>query len=163
MTITQEELREQLHYDPETGVLTWAIRKHKVKLGAVAGRTTPKGYIEVRLNLVIYQAHRLAWLYMYGDWPDGFIDHINRDPGDNRIANLRVVSRQQNARNVPVSIRSSTGIKGVGHHKQSGKYRAKIWAGGKQLWLGHFDTVEAAAAAYKQAAIFHHGEFACPE
>lgn len=163
MTITQEELKKQLHYDPETGVFTWAIRKHKVKFGAVAGRTKPKGYVEIRVNLFSYQAHRLAWLYVHGEWPEGLIDHINRNPSDNRIANLRVATYRQNFRNVPVSARSSTGVKGVSPHSKSGKYRAAIRIEGKRLWLGLFNTIDEAAAAYEAAAKAHHGEFSHSE
>ena len=161
--LTQEELKRQLHYDPDTGIFKWAIRKPKVKFGAIAGKIKPKGYIEIRVNLVSYQAHRLAWLYVYGAWPEGLIDHINRSPGDNRIANLRTASHQQNFRNVPVGRRSSTGIKGVSPHGKSGKYRAAIRVDGRRLWLGLFNTIEEAADAYKTASTIHHGEFAHPE
>lgn len=158
--ITQEELKQQLEYNPNTGIFTWAIRKPKVKFGAVAGRTKPKGYVEIRVNLVSYQAHRLAWLYVHGEWPDGLIDHINRDPADNRIANLRVATHQQNFRNVAASSRSSTGVKGVSPHSKSGKYRATIRVDGKRLWLGLFDTITEAGEAYREAAEVHHGDFA---
>ncbi|MBD1600660.1 HNH endonuclease [Pseudomonas typographi] len=158
--LTQEELKRQLSYDPDTEVFKWAIRKLKVKFGAVAGKTKPKGYIEIRVNLVSYQAHRLAWLYVHGVWPDGLVDHINRNPSDNRIENLRVANHQQNFRNVPVGRRSSTGIKGVSPHAASGKYRAAIRVDKRRIWLGLFSTVEEAAQAYRAASEAHHGEFA---
>jgi hypothetical protein len=161
--LTQAELKRQLNYDPEIGVFTWAIRKPKVQMDAVAGKVKANGYGEVRINLVSYGTHRLAWLYVHGEWPDGIVDHINRDPTDNRINNLRVVTYSQNYRNVGPRKNSKTGVKGVCMHNLSGKYRATIRIEGRRLYLGLFETAEAAKAAYEKAAIEHHGGFAYPK
>lgn len=158
--LTQEELKKQLSYDPETGVFTWAIRKPKVKFGSTAGKVRPKGYVEIRVNLVSYFAHRLAWLYMTGSWPEADIDHINRDPSDNRFSNLRPASRSQNLCNVGALSTSKTGIRGVDLHKATGKYRARIRSDGKRIELGLFASIEDAAEAYRAAQNLHHGEFA---
>ncbi|MEH6483093.1 MULTISPECIES: HNH endonuclease [Pseudomonas] len=160
MSITQEELKRQLCYDPSTGLFTWAIRKPKVKFGAIAGKIKANGYVEIRVNLISYFSHRLAWLYVYGEMPTADIDHINRDPGDNRIDNLRLATRAQNLCNVGALTTSMTGERGVDFHKASGKYRARIRYGGKRVELGLFDSIAKAAAAYKEAAEKHHGEFA---
>ncbi|PPS61017.1 HNH endonuclease signature motif containing protein [Pseudomonas sp. BRM28] len=111
--LTRERLREQLTYDRETGEFRWAVRKQKVKLGSVAGKVKKSGYVEIRIDLVSYQAHRLAWLYVTGQWPQGDIDHINRSPGDNRFVNLREASRSQNLCNVGALSTSATGVRGV--------------------------------------------------
>lgn len=161
--ITQQELMRQIHYDPASGVFTWAIRKPKVKLGSVAGKLRPNGYREIRVNLSSYFEHRLAWLYVHGVWPEHALDHINRNPSDNRISNLREATQTQNLRNIGPRSNSKTGIKGVSLHRISGKYRAVIRTDGPRLWLGLFDTVDEAAAAYKAAAEKYHGEFACHE
>ncbi|MNJ58895.1 MULTISPECIES: HNH endonuclease [Pseudomonas] len=158
--LTRERLREQLTYDPETGEFRWAVRKQKVKLGSVAGKVKKSGYVEIRIDLVSYQAHRLAWLYVTGQWPQGDIDHINRSPGDNRFVNLREASRSQNLCNVGALSTSATGVRGVDLHKASGKYRARIRANGKRIELGLFATLEEAKAAYAIARDIHHGEYA---
>lgn len=158
--LTQEELKRQLSYDPETGVFTWAIRKTRVSIGKIAGKQKKRGYREIRVNLISYQAHRLAWLYVHGEWPKNLIDHINRDPSDNRIENLREATFSQNLRNVGVRSNSSTGVKGVSVHSLSGKYRACIRIDGKKIHLGIFPTVAEAGEAYRKAAEEAHGIFA---
>lgn len=157
--LTAEILRQQLLYDPETGIFTWRIRKQKVRPGLVAGKTKPNGYIEIRVNRISYQAHRLAWLYMSGSWPDGDIDHINRKPSDNRFCNLRQATRAQNLCNVGALSTSSTGVRGVDFHKASGKFRARIRFDGRRVELGLFESVEEARAAYARARERHHGAF----
>lgn len=106
-TLTQEMLKELLHYDPETGVFTWAAHPplgHSV--GDVAGKASTRGYVHIcfskklRMTRSIYSAHRLAWLYVYGAWPLQDIDHIDQNKSNNALANLRDVSRSQNCRNV---------------------------------------------------------------
>lgn len=158
--LTHERLKNQLHYDPASGVFTWAAKKQKVKVGSVAGKVRPNGYVEIRVDLISYQAHRLAWLYMTGDWPEADIDHINRNPSDNRFTNLRPATRSQNLCNVVALSSSTTGVKGVDLHKASGKYRARIRAGGRRIELGLFATLDEARDAYATAAKQHHGEFA---
>lgn len=157
--LTQKDLKAQLSYNPETGFFTWVIRKPKVKYGSIAGRKKPSGYVEIRLNLVSYQAHRLAWLYMTGAWPEGDIDHINSIRDDNRLCNLRQANRAQNLCNVGALASSSTGIRGVDLHKATGRYRARIRVDGKRIELGQYDTAEEAGAAYRKAQIEHHGDF----
>lgn len=98
--ITQEELKESLHYDPDTGIFTWRKSKGPAKKGTVAGKIYKSHpYIKIGVCRHSIDAHRLAWLYVYGEWPTMDIDHINRDPTDNRICNLRHVSRSENNRN----------------------------------------------------------------
>ena len=91
MSLTAERLREVMSYDPETGVLTWRKktgRKGRVVVGRAAGNYDPDGYICVRIDRKNYKAHRLAWLYVYGTWPDNRIDHIDGIKDNNAITNL---------------------------------------------------------------------------
>jgi len=159
--ITAEELRKLFHYDPETGRFTRLRAASNFPAGSIAGRINHLGYCEIRIKVTRYQAHRLAWLYVHGEWPPGDIDHINRDRSDNRICNLRPATRAQNLWNITAKRNSTTGIKGVSFHRASGKYRAVIRDGKKRRHLGLFGSVEEAAAAYNSAAVDLHGEFAC--
>jgi hypothetical protein len=144
-------------YDAETGVFTWRITRRNCKTGAVAGSLL-KGYLRISIDSKIYAAHRLAWLYTYGCWPSGEIDHINRVRNDNRLCNLREATRELNTQNANVRVDSPYGIRGVTKHKYSNKYRARIQANKKAMLLGLFDTPEEAAAAYAAAAAKLHAQ-----
>jgi len=149
-TLTAYELREFLDYDPATGVFTWRVSlASNVKPGSVAGCVMSNGYRAIRIRGVGYKAHRLAWLFVHGDWPQGVIDHISKDKTDNRISNLRDVPQNMNSHNQRECGRKSrVGLLGVGYFKRTGKYRADIQVNGRSLHLGSFDTPEAAQAAY---------------
>lgn len=136
-----------LHYDPETGVFTWARASRKAKVGAQAGSPDVHGYWQINLQARVFKAHRLAWFYVHCEWPNGQMDHINHDRKDNRITNLRIVDNAENHRNRPLQASNKTGFHGVSFCKQTGRYRAKINVDGKQIHLGRFDTIEQAAAA----------------
>ena len=144
--ITAERLKQIVNYDPNNGQFTWAQARKKCTKGAVAGYSDKRtGYKYVRLDWVIYAQHRLAWLYMYGRWPDGELDHINHDTGDNRIANLReCVDGVVNQHNKQAPKNNTSGYVGVDFHKASGKWRARIKAGETYHHLGLFDTAEEA-------------------
>ena len=101
-------------------------------------------------------AHRLAWFYVYGAWPNGDLDHINGDKLDNRIANLREATRKQNMQNVRQHKHNTSGVKGVAWHSQRNKWRAYIFVDYRQIHLGLFDTKEAAAAARMNAEEIYH-------
>ena len=156
-SLTQERLMSLVSYDAETGVLTWRITRRNCKTGAVAGSLL-KGYVRISIDSKIYAAHRLAWLYTYGCWPSGEIDHINRVRNDNRLCNLREATRELNTQNANVRVDSPYGIRGVTKHKYSNKYRARIQANKKAMLLGLFDTPEEAAAAYAAAAAKLHAQ-----
>lgn len=152
LILSQAELRSQLHYDPQTGVFTRIGRTpHKnCKLGRTLGSKFKNGYLMVTLAGRKYYLHRLAWLYTHGVWPKE-IDHINRDRTDNRITNLREVTRTQNNLNSKLSRRNRSGVRGVSWFARDGLWRASISRKGKIINLGHFETVELAAAVRKQA------------
>src|SRR5215471_18439256 len=155
--LTAERLRQLLHYSPETGLFYWRVSRGGVAEGTEAGTWQGNGYRKIHINGVPHLAHRLAWLYFYCERATGEIDHRNKNPADNRIANLRDSSRAQNARNTNRRNRRS-GFKGVARH--GGKWRARIAVDGKQIELGIFSTAEEAAAAYDDAARLYYGEFA---
>lgn len=152
-SLTLAQLRELLHYAPETGVFTWSKPRSGVRHGAQAGMVD-RGYRFIRLLGRVYYAHRLAWLYVYGEWPRGQIDHIDGNPSDNRICNLRDATHSQNNMNKRVKRDNQTGLKGVK------KYRKRFQARINGDYLGTFDTAEDAHAAYIAAAKVRFGEFA---
>lgn len=159
--LTLQALRDLLHYDPETGAFTWLVRVNsRVPAGARAGKIDPHGYVRIGIGGRHYLAHRLAWLYVTGEWPPAEIDHRDRDPGNNRWANLRDATHAQNQRNTAAQCNNTSGFKGVTWHKGRRKWMAFITVDGKHRNLGRFDTAEAAHAAYVLAATEHHGEFA---
>ncbi len=149
--LTAALLREILHYDPETGEFRWRVKSAKrIKVGDRTGRKNVNGYLEIGAFGRLYKAHRLAWLYVHGKWPDGVIDHMNGDNSDNRICNLRDVTLSVNMQNLRhARAGTKSGLLGVAAHKD--KWKALIKANGKQLVLGRFDTPEAAHAAYVEA------------
>lgn len=158
--ITQEELKEVLHYDPETGIFTWlkTVNSRAVK-GSIAGCKS-SAYIEISYNKEKYQAHRLAWFYMTGQWPEVHIDHINRDKQDNRFCNLRQATNSQNKANVQKVIQTSNTSKYKGVYFDRGRYRVRIYLNARPLNLGRFKDEIDAAKAYDVKALELFGEFA---
>ena len=143
--LAQKKLKQILNYDPLTGVFIWIVTPTIcVKVGSVAGCLDKKGYIDIGISGKIYKAHRLAWLYVYGYFPEYEIDHIDRNKSNNRINNLRHASHQCNQRNVGLQQNNTSGIKGVSWHKQRDKWRAEIKVNYKNYHLGLFtDFTEA--------------------
>jgi HNH endonuclease/AP2 domain len=159
--LDHETLTRILDYDPENGVFRWkAPLSNRVKSGQVAGLPDYHGHIQIGANGDTYSAHRLAWFYVHKVWPENEIDHINRIRNDNRIANLREANRYQNSYNKAKASSNSTGFKGVTRHKAyPGKFMAQIVVEKKNIYLGIFETAEAAHAAYAQASKLYHGEY----
>lgn len=145
------ELQRWLSYDPETGRFTWIARPaYRIKVGSVAGSQRQDGYRTLNLFGTLYWEHRLAWFFVYGEWPAMDLDHINGTRDDNRIANLREVTRSENAQNKRRARRdNSTGVLGVTIDYK--KFRAQIRVDGKTTHLGSFATAEEASDAYLEA------------
>ena len=157
--ITQDYLHSILDYNQDTGIFTWKVARQRIKIGQIAG-TLNKGYSQIIIDHKIYQSHRLAWFYVYGYWPN-VIDHINGKPNDNRISNLRDVSRAENSRNAKTPSTNTSGVKGVNWHKAKQKWRAVINIDGhKNKHLGYFDNLEEAKQFMENERIKLHGEFA---
>lgn len=155
--ITIERLRELLHYEPTTGRFTWLVdRSIRVRAGDVAGYALKLGrtsYIYVCIDERQYRAHRLAWFYMTGRWPEAVLDHIDGDGSNNRWDNLREATVAQNAQapNRRLSVTNTSGYQGVRKPKGRTKWQAMIQANGKQNHLGYFDTPQEAYEAYLSA------------
>lgn len=156
--ITQERLKQLLNYDPETGIFErnrWVGRRGKVhgirKLG-----TQHEGYIRIRLDGVKYMAHRLAWLYVYGEFPEKQIDHINHDKSDNRICNLREATQIENSQNKIRATRlNKLGVLGVSQ-VYGGKFKATITINKERKVLGYGFTAQEAHELYLSAKRLHH-------
>lgn len=147
--LTHGELHEILRYDPETGHFYWKQRGCGRQIDKPVGVLRRNGYRAINIRYHQYYAHRLAWLAVYGAWPEEEIDHINHDPGDNRIANLRTVSHQENSRNRRTYSTNTTRVPGVDRHGD--KWRASITISARRVSLGVYDDLLNACCARKSA------------
>ena len=145
--ITCREIRKILHYDAKRGVWRWRVRPARhVQLGSIAGSVNSNGYRHIMINGKQYKSSRLAWFYIYGYFPENQVDHINRNPSDDRWCNLREVSHQCNIRNCGMRNDNTSGIKGVSWNKRDEKWQARVAVNGKSKSLGyHADFTEAVA------------------
>jgi hypothetical protein len=150
---TAQRLRELLHYDPETGVFTRRVQtSNRIRVGDVAGSINDKGYLNIRVDVRQRFAHRLAWLYVYGVWPQHQIDHINGVRDDNRIVNLRDVTKSINMQNQRHACSNNkSGLLGASWNKARSCWQAQIKIGGMVKFLGRFESATEAHAAYLTA------------
>ena len=161
ISLTGNRLKELVSYCEETGIFVWKETRGKAIKGQSAGYLDKKtGYIQIGLDKTLYLAHRLAWLYVYGHFPSGAIDHKNRIGSDNRIANLRIANDSQNGANKPIARDNKSGFKGVSWHRGGRKWQASIKVNKKSIGLGLYENPEDAHKAYCAAAEKHFGEFA---
>lgn len=151
--ITQEYLKSILHYDPVTGVF------RNIRLNRVIN-TLNRGYVIINVKKFSYRAHRLAFLYMTGEWPKEDVDHINLNRSDNRWVNLRSCTHSDNAKNCKIRSHNKLGIKGVSKRsdRKTG-YRAFARLNKKQICIGAFKTEEEAKQAYDNFVKKHYGEY----
>lgn len=167
-SLTAERVRDLLDYNPETGDLIWIHPQSKrVALGDIAGarhrsRNAKSDRFNIGIDGVRYLAHRVIWLWMTGKWPNHEIDHWDQNGANNRWDNLREATKLQNAKNVALTSRNTSGAKGARFEERSGKWIAEIRVDNRKIWLGLHETMEAAAAAYRAAVEKYHGEFGCP-
>lgn len=155
---TQAEIKHLLHYDPETGVFRWRFSNSpRVKPWDVAGGLC-KGYLHIGLNNGVHYAHRLAWVYMTGEWPNDQIDHIDGVRSNNAWVNLRQATNKQNMENQSLKKNNKSGFRGVSWVTRSKKWKAAVNHNKKRLFLGYFETAEdaAAVAAAKRDELFTH-------
>ena len=149
--ITQNTLREEFSYNASTGL--FHVLKHNQnssrKIGDVVGSLKQNGYLNIYLNKKIYLAHRLAWLYVYGQLPKLQIDHINGIKTDNRISNLRLSTASQNAQNqTKAKATNKTNLLGVRKKPNKNVFEASIKVNGKNVYIGCFKTAQLAHEAY---------------
>jgi hypothetical protein len=152
--VTQDELKKQLYYDCNTGLFYKNNKEH--------GSKEKDGYVYVYVNRKRKLAHRLAFLYVYGYFPD-MIDHINGIKHDNRIANLRQCNSSENNCNSKISSLNKTGTRGVSFEKASSKYRVQIFKNNKRFDFGYFSNLEDAVHVAQTERIKLHKEFYCKE
>ena len=148
--ITQEKLKELLHYDPDTGIFTRKVSRGGRAIGSASG-TPDRGYIRIFVDMKGYWAHRLAWLYVYGELPKRVIDHINHTRDDNRIKNLRDVTHKENCRNAPIRSTNTSGVTGVHWDKRHVRWCAQIMVDGSCVPLGRYSDINAAILTRKVA------------
>ena len=146
--LTQEELKSLVYYNQDTGLFTWKV-KRQGRNKSTLGWVESKGYIEICIAQKRLKAHRWAWFYVHGELPEQ-IDHINGIKNDNRLCNLRVVTKKQNSENRGAQKNNTSGFKGVTHFQN--KWRSQIMHNKKNYHIGLFDTAEEAHIAYKQKA-----------
>lgn len=166
MALTAEYLRERVTYDPETGVFRWKSMpsNQQRRIGQIAGCLKKKlGYWRVCIDDEEHLAHRLAWLWMTGEWPKEYIDHKDRDRANNKWINLREATQSQNCANkIGSSSKTWPFVKGVSFNKGNRRnpFRVMVEVDGKSKHVGYFATVEEASAAYATAARLVFQEFA---
>lgn len=146
---TQERLRELFDYDAENGALVRKTSGYGYRKGQLLGsKSHLDGYVIGCVDRHYSPVHRIVWLYVYGTWPK-IIDHIDRNPANNRVENLRASNHVLNAQNTKLSARNKSGYTGVCRDKK--RWRAEIRADGRNIRLGTFDTPEQASVAYLEA------------
>ncbi len=143
-SIIQERLKKLYNYEPKTGIFT------KKKTRKVAS-SMHNGYIRITIDYKDYYAHRLAFLYMNGIFPESIVDHKNHIKSDNRWSNLRIVSHQENCKNFPMNKNNSSGENGVYWHARDNRWIAFIYIDGKKKHIGCFKNREDAASARTEA------------
>jgi hypothetical protein len=150
--VTQERLKELFSYDPMTGIFVHRISRGPARVGHRAGSPSGHGYRKIVIDYERFYEHHLAWLYIYGEWPDE-LDHVDRDGNNNRISNLRKASRSQN------NVNSMFAKKGAYFDRRTNRWFSKIQVNHRSVWLGDFCTAEEAHDAYSQALTQYYGDF----
>jgi hypothetical protein len=159
--ITQSELKDVLNYDQDTGIFTWKKRTgSRAAVGNIAGSLRKDEYSRIEISKKKYLSHRLAWLYIYGKFPNDDIDHINGNKSDNRIINLREATCNQNNCNRNIQKNNKSGVKGIYKHNQYEKWVAAIRINKKRIYLGVFDNLELAKLVISKARNEYHKEYA---
>ena len=149
--LTQSELKRLVSYDSNTGVFRWKAKRSGVLVGDVCGKVDRRGYLRITIKGKLYGAANLAFLYMAGNFPNGFADHISRNRLDNSWSNLRDVSHAENQKNKGIPKNNTSGIVGVRWDSKRGNWIAQIGVSGKKITLGRFKEVDDAIAAREQA------------
>jgi len=153
--ITQKKLKKLLKYKKKKGIFIWKSRNGSKAKNSLAGSIDTNGYISIGILNEQYRAHRLAWLYVYGEFPKNHLDHINHDKLDNRISNLREVTNKTNHKNRTKNSNNTSGITGVSWNKLNKKWFAQIIIDKKNIYLGSFIEFHEAVNARKNAEVLY--------
>lgn len=148
--LSQERLKQLLRYDEATGEFTWLVSKgSRATKGSMAGSDDGQGYMHIAIDGRYYRSHRLAWLYCFGQWPVGQVDHVNHKRDDNRLANLREVSHSENQRNSSLCRNNTSGHQGISFEKSRQRWRVQVSAidTGKRKHVGYFASMQEAISA----------------
>lgn len=156
--VTADDVRAVLDYDPATGFFRWIARPGRRCIIGADARVIQKGRNTVIIKGTRFQASNVAWLLSYGEWPDGEVDHRDRNKLNDAIDNLRLGTTMKNMMNMGKTKRNKSGHKGVSAHRDGG-FTAWIRADGYKYYLGIFAEVGHAAAAYRIAAAGMHAEY----
>jgi len=154
--LTKERLKELLNYEPDTGVFTWRISRGRAMVNTEAGNLHHSGYTCIKIDGKSYRSHRLAFLWITGEFPPHDVDHRDGDVANNRWKNIRHATKSENMQNRGLNSNNKTGFPGVSYHKAAGKFMATIKVNSKNRYLGLFDTAETAYLAYSKAKVGHH-------
>lgn len=138
----------------DSGLLRWRYARKGREARSIAGSKTKQEYIRVKVFGKCYLAHRIIWEMHNGKIPEGIeIDHINHIRNDNRIENLRIVSRVENCRNMSKSKVNSSGVTGVCWSAKENKWHASIYNKGKNIHLGYFLNMDDTVRVREQAEV----------
>lgn len=156
--LTQDRLKSLLNYNPATGEFTWLVNQGtRGRVGDVAGGLwtgrSGKSYFYIKIAGKTYSAHRLAWLYFYGEWPKDQIDHIDQNSLNNRLNNLRDVTHAQNQKNQKIPKNNNSGTIGVYFCRRDQRWETRIQVNRKSIYLGSFKLKEDAITARKEAEV----------
>lgn len=158
---SQQRLKELLNYDPKTGDFVWKVNRGRgIRAGDKAGYISFYGYRLISIDGKQYKAHRLAFLYVLGSFPDKEVDHIDHQPDNNAWDNLRPATRSQNNLNRHSYVNKSSGIKGVSWHKAGHKWQVRVQIKRNVLCIGLFEDIELAQLVAEEAREKYHGKFA---
>lgn len=149
-----DRVRQLIAYDADSGTFTWLVNRKgsAARVGAAAGCNRPDGYVRIIIDGRIDYAHRWAWRIAVGPIPHGMeIDHIDHNPSNNALANLRLVTRSGNRKNRSRDSRNKSGINGVHWSVNARAWCVQIRSNRKTTHIGYFNSLEAAAAARREA------------
>ena len=159
-TIFKESVKSLFDYNPETGHLTWKVfTNSRAPIGSRTGTVKKRGYRQFKFQGRDYYEHQVIWLWVYGEWPKNYLDHINRNKADNRLCNLRDATCSENLCNTNLRSDNSSGVKGIAWDKSRNKWRASVEFGGA-LKMKRFTSFEEACLQIREWRVQLHGEFA---
>ena len=162
--LTADELRERLDYTPSTGAFWWKERPgnvwwNTVHAGTLAGWHSGSGYTYINVHKLSYRAHRLAWLWMTGKWPEAEVDHIDGNPTNNTWSNLREATRNENSRNRHIQRNNSTGTRGISYSARRSQWIVRVMVDKESHFGGWFNDLEEAKRVRNEMVQRLHGAF----